>query len=89
MKAVFAIALLAIAMLCASAMAQENTADDWYKKGRDLAKNGSYEEAVIAYNRAIELEPNNATFYTAIVPNLNMLAPVSYTHLTLPTNREV
>ena len=80
MKARFAIALLAIAMLCASAMAQENTADDWYKKGRDLAKNGSYEEAVIAYNRAIELEPNNATFYTAIVPNLNML--------TLTTNNQ-
>ena len=61
-------------MLCASSLAQENTAEDWYKKGRDLAKNGSYEEAVFAYNRAIELEPNNATFYTAIVPNLNMLA---------------
>jgi hypothetical protein len=27
------IALLAIAMLCACAMAQENTADSWYKKG--------------------------------------------------------
>ena len=73
-KTRFALALIAIAMLCASSLAQENTADDWYKKGRDLAKNGSYEEAVIAYNRAIELEPNNATFYTAIVPNLNMLA---------------
>ncbi|MGB4698156.1 MAG: tetratricopeptide repeat protein [Methanothrix sp.] len=74
MKTRFAIALLALAMLCASSLAQENTAEDWYKKGRDLAKNGSYEEAVFAYNRAIELEPNNATFYTAIVPNLNMLA---------------
>ena len=73
-KTRFALALIAIAMLCASSLAQENTADDWYKKGRDLAKNGSYEEAVFAYNRAIELEPNNATFYTAIVPNLNMLA---------------
>lgn len=74
MKTRFAIALLALAMLCVSSLAQEMTADDWYKKGRDLAKNGSYEEAVFAYNRAIELEPNNATFYTAIVPNLNMLA---------------
>lgn len=66
--------MLAVAILCASAMAQENTAESWYKKGRDLGRNGSYEEAVFAYNRAIELEPNNATFYTALVPNLNMLA---------------
>ena len=50
MKTRFAIALLALAMLCASSLAQENTAEDWYKKGRDLAKNGSYEEAVFAYN---------------------------------------
>lgn len=74
MKTRFAIALLALAMLCASSLAQENTAEDWYKKGRDLAKNGSYEEAVFAYNRAIELEPNNATLYIAKVPSLNMLA---------------
>ncbi len=63
-----------LAALCICAAAQEETAEDWYKKGRDLGRNGSYEEAVFAYNRAIELEPNNATFYTAIVPNLNMLA---------------
>lgn len=54
--------------------AQENSAEDWYKKGRDLDRNGSYEEAVFAYNRAIELEPNNATPYIAKVPSLNMLA---------------
>ncbi len=68
----FSIGLLAA--LCIYAVAQDETADEWYKKGRDLGRNGSYEEAVLAYNRAIELEPNNATFYTAIVPNLNMLA---------------
>jgi len=54
--------------------AQENSADDWHKKGLDLGRNGSYEEAVKAYDRGIELEPNNATFYTAIVPNLTTLA---------------
>ncbi|OPX76024.1 MAG: photosystem I assembly protein Ycf3 [Methanosaeta sp. PtaB.Bin018] len=68
----FSIGLLAALCICAAA--QNETAEDWYKKGRDLGRNGSYEEAVFAYNRAIELEPNNATFYTAIVPNLNMLA---------------
>ncbi|MDD2755995.1 MAG: tetratricopeptide repeat protein, partial [Methanothrix sp.] len=66
--------LLALATLCVGALAQEDTADKWYNKGLDLGRNGSYEEAVKAYNCAIELEPNNATFYTAIVPNLNTLA---------------
>jgi len=68
-----ALVLLAIIALCTCAAAQE-TADDWYKKGLDLDRNGSYEEAVFAYNRAIEIEPNNATFYTAKVPSLNMVA---------------
>lgn len=54
--------------------AQDKTADEWSKKGQDLDRNGSYEEAVFAYNRAIELEPNNATLYIAKVPSLNMLA---------------
>jgi tetratricopeptide (TPR) repeat protein len=70
MKARFVIALLALATLCVCAIAQENTAEDWYEKGRDLGRNGSYEEAVKAYDKAIELEPGNATFYIAKVPSL-------------------
>jgi tetratricopeptide (TPR) repeat protein len=46
----------------------------WYKKGRDLDRNGFYEEAVKAYDRAIELEPSNATFYISKASGLNMLA---------------
>jgi len=65
MKTGFVIALLAIATLCASAMAQENTAEDWYKKGLELDKKGSYEEAVKAYDKAIEIAPQNATFWFA------------------------
>jgi outer membrane protein assembly factor BamD (BamD/ComL family) len=57
MKAGFIAALLAIAMLCASAMAQENTADYWYKTGINLTGNGSYEKAVEAYENAIKLSP--------------------------------
>ncbi len=71
----FSIGLLAALCICAAA--QDETADDWYKKGRDLDRNGSYEEAVKAYDRAIELEPNNATFYMANVPSLNMLAIIT------------
>ena len=52
-------------------------AEDWHKKGLELEGNGSYEEAIEAYNRAIELEPHNATFYIAKVPSLNMLAIIT------------
>jgi tetratricopeptide (TPR) repeat protein len=77
MKVGFAIALLAMAMLFSCALAQENTAEYWLNEGRELFANGSYEEAVKAYNRAIELEPKNATLYIAKVPSLNMLAIIT------------
>ena len=48
MKARFAIALLAVAMLCVSALAQEDTANGWLKRGYELMGNGSYEEAAKA-----------------------------------------
>ncbi len=59
MKAIFAIALIAIAILCASAVAQENTAEGWYQKGQELARNGSLLDAVQAYDKAIDLNPGN------------------------------
>ena len=60
MNGKIALAIFAAAVICVSAMAQENTADDWYKKGLDLGRNGSYEEAVLAYNRAIELDSTSS-----------------------------
>ena len=77
MKARFAIALLAISMLCASAMAQENTADYWYKTGMNLTGNGSYEKAVEAYENAIKLSPKNATLWDAKASSQSMAAVFS------------
>jgi tetratricopeptide (TPR) repeat protein len=57
MKAGFAIVLLLLAMLCASAMAQEDTAEDWFNRGQELFRNHSYEEANEAYNNALALNP--------------------------------
>lgn len=57
MRKIFAVALLTITVLCVCVIAQENTAEGWYEKGRELYRNGSYEEAVKAYDRAIELNP--------------------------------
>jgi tetratricopeptide (TPR) repeat protein len=57
MKTGFAIALLAVAMLCASVLAQENAAEDWFNKGWALHRNGSNADALAAYNKAIDLNP--------------------------------
>jgi tetratricopeptide (TPR) repeat protein len=55
----FVLILVALAALWASALAQEVNADSWYKKGQELTENESYEEALNAYDRAIELDPEN------------------------------
>jgi tetratricopeptide (TPR) repeat protein len=76
MKARFVIALLVVAAFCASAIAQENTADDWLKKGYDLMANGSYEEAAWAIQKSIDLSPSpaNATLWDAKAQSLALAA---------------
>jgi tetratricopeptide (TPR) repeat protein len=59
-----ALALLAIAVVCVSVTAQEDTADYWLEKAYELSTNGSYEEALLAYDRVLEMDPEN---YTAII----------------------
>ncbi|NLX39986.1 MAG: tetratricopeptide repeat protein [Methanothrix sp.] len=60
MNAKFAIALIALATLCTCAAAQGDTAEDWHQQGQELMENGSYEEALRAYDSAIELDPEDA-----------------------------
>lgn len=47
--------LLALATLCVSAVAQENSAENWFTKGQDLDRNGSYNESIQAYHKALNL----------------------------------
>jgi tetratricopeptide (TPR) repeat protein len=58
---VFTVALLAIAVLCLCAAAQEMTADDWYKNGQELYKNESYQEALNAFDQVLKVDPENAS----------------------------
>jgi len=60
MNAKFAIALIALATLCTCAAAQGDTAEDWHQQAQELMENGSYEEALRAYDSAIELDPEDA-----------------------------
>jgi tetratricopeptide (TPR) repeat protein len=53
------VSLLSLAVLCACATAQEETAESWLKEGYSLSANGSYEQALQAYDKSIQIDPNN------------------------------
>jgi len=53
------ITIIALTMLCVPAFAQ-TTAEDWFNKGVALAAQDKYDEALQAYDRAIELNPQDA-----------------------------
>jgi tetratricopeptide (TPR) repeat protein len=56
---------ISVAVLCTCAIAQENTAESWYKKGIELENNGSYVEAIKAYEQSIELNQSYAPAWSA------------------------
>jgi len=59
-KALLATALTLLLALHITAMAQEDTAGYWLKKGYELGANGSYEQALRAYEKVILIDPENA-----------------------------
>lgn len=72
-RARFALAMIALAMLCVSALAQENTANDWYKKGLEF-EGTSKEETIKAFDKAIQLDPENATIWDDMAWSLDDLS---------------
>ena len=46
-------------MLYITALGQVIAAEDWLKKGQELTANRSYEEAIMAYDIAIQMNPEN------------------------------
>lgn len=57
----FAFVLMTLALLCAPVLAQENTTDYWMNEACEFSRNGSFEEAVLAYDRALGIDPKNGT----------------------------
>ena len=55
----FAVVLMLLAALCVTAAAQEDTADYWIKIGDGLVLNNSFQEALAAYENAIQIDPEN------------------------------
>ncbi len=67
-------ALIALAMLCVCATAQENTADYWFDKGYELFHQESFEEAIDSFNNSIEIDPQHFDSWLYKGAALNMLA---------------
>jgi tetratricopeptide (TPR) repeat protein len=60
LKGIFAFILVALTVLCTSIMAQEYNADYWLQKGDGFYKNNSYDLALRCYEKAIEINPQDA-----------------------------
>ena len=71
-KLLLALTLLSLALLCVCSVAQENTAtaEGWYKKAQELELSDSREEAVQAYDKAIQLDPQNPKYWNNKAFNL-------------------
>jgi tetratricopeptide (TPR) repeat protein len=57
----FWIGMLAAAVLCFCAAAQEVPAGEWIQKGQDLYENESYQESLKACDEALKIDPQNAS----------------------------
>lgn len=75
LKMIFCLASLAF--LCMNTVAQENTAEGWFKEGQAWERIGSWEEALEAYNKAIELNQSFAQAWTARGEALSMMGTLS------------
>ena len=69
----FTLALLAVGVLCTCAAAQENSTDYWVTKAKDFRLNGSTEEAISAFDRALQIDPANETVWTYKALELQIL----------------
>jgi len=69
MKTIRRVLLAALIILCLSACGQKNAAPTWqeqYDLGIRYLSEGNYEEAIIAFTAAIEIDPKNADAYLAL-----------------------
>ncbi len=56
--------LMALVVLCISALGPENTTAYWIQQGNALYNNSKYDEALKAYDEAIRLDPKLAIAYS-------------------------
>jgi Flp pilus assembly protein TadD len=81
--------LITITSVVSVVNAQSNSHDSeiWYNKGNDLTKLGKFHEAIIAYDRAIEIDPNNSDAWNGKGFTLNKLD--KYTEALQASNKAI
>jgi len=62
-----------LAALCISAAAQENTTDYWINKADESIDNGSIKGAILAYDEALKINPENTTILIHKASELSVL----------------
>jgi tetratricopeptide (TPR) repeat protein len=68
------ILVLLITLLALNTLAQcQQTAEDWYDKGKSLSYQAEYDEAVKAYEETIRLDPNYVRAWGSKGDDLNAL----------------
>ena len=72
-----ALTLLALAIICITAEAQENTAEYWIDRADEYMNNGSIEGAVSAYDEALKIDPDNTTILIHKALELSVLGRVN------------
>ncbi len=77
--ALFTLLALMLSLCACSKTMEEPTWQEQFDMGMRYLSEENYEEAIIAFNAAIEIDPKRVETYET----------VSYTHLTLPTKRIV
>jgi len=74
--------MIALVMLCASVVAQENTANYWIAKGDDQFFNKSnHLEALESYEKAIQIDPDNMTAWNGKSMVLEALSMQTYSKI--------
>jgi tetratricopeptide (TPR) repeat protein len=73
----FIFCLASLAILCTSAVAQENSTDYWIDRADEYMNNGSIEGAILAYDEALKIEPENTTILIQKALELSVLGRVN------------
>ncbi len=74
----FAFAMLALSLLCICAVAEDKeSANYWYDKSVEQYNNGSLEESLQSVDKAIELDPENATLWAYKASSLNLAGVIT------------
>jgi len=69
--------LISLVIFCISALAQENTTEYWMDRAEESMNNGSIEGAILAYDEALKIEPENTTILFRKASDLSILGRVN------------